>query len=147
MDLTRAIEIIKYFEGCKLVAYQCQAGVWTIGYGHTKTAKKGMKITQEQAEHLLAEEIKEFAGKFNNILLTANYLVINNNQYCALLSFFYNCGFAPQMVDRIQEKTDIEVIIEAMGLYINAGGKPSNGLIRRRKAEQSLARSGLWEKI
>ena len=30
------LELIKDFEGLELQAYQCAAGVWTIGYGHTK---------------------------------------------------------------------------------------------------------------
>ena len=30
------LDLIKHFEGCELKAYKCPAGVWTIGYGHTK---------------------------------------------------------------------------------------------------------------
>ena len=33
---TKGLEMIKHFEGLELNAYQCAAGVWTIGYGHTK---------------------------------------------------------------------------------------------------------------
>ena len=32
--------LIKQYEGCRLSAYQCAAGVWTIGYGHTAGVKK-----------------------------------------------------------------------------------------------------------
>ena len=35
------IALIKKFEGCELKAYQCSAGVWTIGYGHTKDVEEG----------------------------------------------------------------------------------------------------------
>ena len=35
------IDLIKHFEGCELEAYQCAAGVWTIGYGHTKGVQPG----------------------------------------------------------------------------------------------------------
>ena len=42
--------LIKQYEGCRLSAYQCAAGVWTIGYGHTAGVKKGMTITQAQAD-------------------------------------------------------------------------------------------------
>lgn len=28
------LNLIKRFEGQRLKAYQCPAGVWTIGYGH-----------------------------------------------------------------------------------------------------------------
>ena len=38
------IALIKKFEGCELTAYQCSAGVWTIGYGHTKSVTEGMEI-------------------------------------------------------------------------------------------------------
>jgi lysozyme len=47
------IALIKRFEGCKLVAYQDVAGIWTIGYGHTRTAKAGMRIGDPEADALL----------------------------------------------------------------------------------------------
>ena len=31
----KGLELIRSFEGCRLIAYQCSAGRWTIGYGHT----------------------------------------------------------------------------------------------------------------
>ena len=35
------INLIKSFEGCRLAAYKCAAGVPTIGYGHTAGGKDG----------------------------------------------------------------------------------------------------------
>ena len=52
------LNLIKQFEGCILQAYKCPAGVWTIGYGHTKGVKQGMKITKEQASNLLKDDMK-----------------------------------------------------------------------------------------
>ena len=49
------LALIKKFEGCELYAYQCSAGVWTIGYGHTKDVEPGMQITQEDAEEMLVD--------------------------------------------------------------------------------------------
>ena len=54
---TKGAELIKFFEGCKLTAYQCPAKIWTIGYGNTqyengKSVKKGDVITQERANEL-----------------------------------------------------------------------------------------------
>ena len=45
------LSLIKKFEGCKLIAYKCSAGVWTIGYGHTTGVKEGDVCTQEEAEN------------------------------------------------------------------------------------------------
>ena len=49
------LSLIKKFEGCELEAYQCSAGVWTIGYGHTKGVEAGDEISKEQAEEMLVE--------------------------------------------------------------------------------------------
>ena len=42
------LALIKKFEGCELEAYKCPAGVWTIGYGHTKDVKEGDKINKDE---------------------------------------------------------------------------------------------------
>ena len=49
------VALLKHFEGLELEAYQDSVGVWTIGYGHTKHAIKGMVITEEEAEEMLVE--------------------------------------------------------------------------------------------
>ena len=54
------ISLIKRFEGCELEAYKCAAGVWTIGYGHTKNVKEGMTISKEQADNMLLNELDEY---------------------------------------------------------------------------------------
>ena len=55
--------MIKSFEGCRLEAYKCPAGVWTIGYGHTAGVKQGMKITLEEADKFLREDVEKFEKK------------------------------------------------------------------------------------
>ena len=62
------ISLIKNYEGCKLEAYQDSVGVWTIGYGHTKDVKDGDKINQDEAEHLLQEEMPEYEGYINDMV-------------------------------------------------------------------------------
>ena len=47
------LELIKHFEGCELEAYKCAAGVWTIGYGHTKDIQEGDKWSQDKADFML----------------------------------------------------------------------------------------------
>ena len=47
------LALIKQYEGCRLAAYRCAAGVWTIGYGHTAGVHSGMTITQAQALSLI----------------------------------------------------------------------------------------------
>ncbi|MBQ5930381.1 MAG: lysozyme, partial [Clostridia bacterium] len=59
------IDLIKKFEGCRLTAYKCPSGIYTIGYGHTSGVKKGQKITQKQAEAYLREDVKKFENGVN----------------------------------------------------------------------------------
>ena len=40
------MKLIKESEGCKLTAYKCPAGIWTLGFGQTKGVKEGMVWTQ-----------------------------------------------------------------------------------------------------
>ena len=52
--MTRAInqaglDLIKHFEGVTLDADQDVAGIWTIGYGHTRGVQPGMHISSIKA--------------------------------------------------------------------------------------------------
>ena len=42
----QGLDLIKKYEGLRLEAYKCPAGVWTIGYGHTKGVMPKMKISK-----------------------------------------------------------------------------------------------------
>jgi lysozyme len=84
----KGVNFIKRYEGLRLNAYEDIAGVWTIGYGHTRTAKEGMKISESQAEKLLRSDIEnhEWAvQRFVKVDLT-------QDQYDALASFVFNLG-------------------------------------------------------
>lgn len=48
--LVLAIKLIMGFEGCRLIAYKCPAGIWTIGWGETLGVKEGDIWTQDQAD-------------------------------------------------------------------------------------------------
>ena len=60
------LALIKKFEGCELTAYQCSAGVWTIGYGHTKSVTEGMEITNDIANDMLEAEVCEYESYINH---------------------------------------------------------------------------------
>ena len=55
------IKALKGFEGCKLKAYKCPAGVWTIGVGHTGSdVNRYTVITMSKAEELLKKDLVKF---------------------------------------------------------------------------------------
>ena len=130
------LKLIMEFEGCRLTAYQCSAGVWTIGYGHTAGVHKGMKITQAQADEYLKQDVAKFEKYVNNPSYVPFTDKLNQNQFDALVSFAFNLGQGN--VKKLCVGRNINQIPSAMQQYCKAAGKTLPGLQRRRKAEAAL---------
>ena len=132
---SKGVSLIKQFEGCRLKAYKCPAGVWTIGYGHTAGVKAGDIITQETAESYLRNDLVTYEKYVMNYDGIYHF---NQNQFDALVSFTYNCG--PGNLKNLTQsgKRTIAQISEKLLLYNKAGGVTLLGLQRRRSAEKVL---------
>jgi lysozyme len=87
MHSQKAIDLIKEFEGCRLEAYKDQAGVWTIGYGHTSLVDCAYTCTQEQADAWLDKDVAIADRSVNKLAPWAN-----QNQFDALVDFAFNLG-------------------------------------------------------
>ena len=136
----KGIELIKSFEGCYLKAYWDRWGkVYTIGYGHTgKDVFKGLKITHQQAENLLKQDVKRFENYVNNQKYVP--LKLNQNQFDALVSFSFNMG--QKNLKELVGKNSLSKIANDLLLYKYSGGKILRGLIRRGEAEKRLFLNG-----
>ena len=130
------LALIKQYEGCRLAAYRCAAGVWTIGYGHTAGVHSGMTITQAQADAYLQQDIAKFEGYVNNPAYVPITEQLNQNQFDALVSFAFNLG-AGNLRKLCKGRTAAQ-IAQAMTQYCKANGKVLAGLRRRRAAEKAL---------
>ena len=135
----KGLDLIKSFEGLRLEAYVCPAGVWTIGYGHTKGVKKGMKITKEKADELLMEDLQEFQKGVEKLV---SMIKLTDNQFSALVSFAFNLGLRnlkdSTLLKKVSQNPNDETIRNEFMRWIYAGGKPLEGLKRRRKHEADL---------
>lgn len=135
-------KLIQFFESCSLVAYQCPAKIWTIGWGATKYAdgtkvKPGDKITQQQADELLLHLLSEFETGVKKLVTVP----LNENQYGALVSFAYNCGLANLKSSTLLKKlneSDYDAADKEFSKWVKAGGKELPGLVKRRKKEAEL---------
>jgi len=129
--------IIKQFEGLKLRSYQCQAEVWTIGYGHTKGVHQGMTITTTQAEEYLKEDIAK-----TEHIIDIWRLDLNQNQYDALVSLVFNIGPAnftsSTLLKKLKVSANDPTIPDEIRRWIYAGGRKNEGLRRRREQEAKL---------
>lgn len=133
----KGINLIKKFEGCRLEAYKCPAGIWTIGYGHTKGVKDGQIITQEQAEEFLREDLRIFEQAVESCVKVP----LSQNQFDALVSFCYNCGngaLKTSTLLRLLNEGKYKDASEQFLRWNKAGGKVLAGLTRRREEEREL---------
>jgi lysozyme len=133
------VVFIKKFEGLRLRAYLCPAGVWTIGYGSTQIAGRSVSsgdvISKENAEILLGIELLRFE-KIVNDRITVR---LNQNQFDALVSHTFNTGGSDTLFELINESASSDLIrnwIETR--YTTAKGIPLQGLINRRRKEAEV---------
>ena len=144
-------DLIKKFEGCELEAYKCAAGVWTIGYGHTKDVQEGDTWGEEKAEFMLWRELEDEYEHYVNSLVT---VPMNQCQFDALVSWVYNLGPANLKVSTLLKKLnagDYEDVPNQIKRWnkatVNGERKVLAGLTRRREAEALMFEGKKWEHI
>lgn len=145
------LELIKHFEGCELEAYKCAAGVWTIGYGHTKDIQEGDKWSQDKADFMLWRELEEEYEKYVHDFV---HVPLNQSQFDALVSWTYNLGPANLKASTMLKKLnngEYEEVPAQMARWNKAtvNGKRTvlEGLTRRRKAEGQLFEGKDWRLV
>lgn len=136
-------DLIKRFEGCKLKAYKCPAGLWTISWGLTfypdgTKVKEGDVITQQQAEDYFNAIVDDFAKKVD-ALIKSN---VTDNNFSALVSFAYNVGMGnfqrSTLLRKVNANPKDKTIPAEMRKWVRANGEVLKGLVRRRDAEAKL---------
>ena len=135
------VELIKSFEGLRQTAARLPDGRWTLGYGHTFSAREGARVTQEDADALLRFDLLPIVDALNNLVLVP----INQNQFDALVSFCFNIGVDNFAASTVLKRTNEGRMTEA-ALAMDAWRSAEfNGqtyvlapLIRRRAAEKNL---------
>jgi lysozyme len=137
------LALIKHFEGCRLEAYLCPAGVWTIGYGHTRGVRDSDVIDQEAAEAFLIEDLEEFEGYVNSLTEVA----LKQNEFDALVAWVFNLGPGnfkeSTLLNRINYGP-ISDVPSQIKRWNKAGGKVLEGLVKRRAAEAALWEGKDW---
>lgn len=120
-------------------------GTLTIGYGHTRTVRPGMRISEADAVRLFREDLAPAEAAVFRIV----QVPLTDNQFAALVSFAFNLGTSTARgsplwnVAETLNKGDYAGAVRRMGLYVKQrqGGQlvTVQGLVNRRAAE-----AGLW---
>jgi lysozyme len=135
------MELIKSFEGYRPSAAQLADGRWTIGYGHTKTARQGAEVSEADAEALLYYDLIGVAAAVNDL----TYTPLTQNQFDALVSFASNVGveaFRKSIVLRRINEGSMLQAAWALEMWRKADFEGEqivvDALVRRRAAEKAL---------
>jgi lysozyme len=136
-SLFQLVQLIKTFEGLRLKAYLCPAGVWTIGYGSTGPGiGPGLVWTREKAESRMLLDAQKYLSVAKNLCpnLTGKKLAV-------AADFAYNLGATRLSGSTFRRKVnmhDYTGAVKELNKWVWAGGKKLPGLILRRHAEQML---------
>lgn len=130
----KLIDKIIDFEGCRLEAYKCPAGVWTIGVGHTKGVKEGQRISEQQALTLLRGDLLPCEQYVNGLGVTKT-----QGEFDALVDFAFNLGTGAlggsTLLKYIRIGKSEKEIRGEFARWVRSKGKVLKGLVRRRSWE------------
>lgn len=135
------LELIKRFEGCRLRSAQLPDGRWTVGYGHTRSARPGAEISEADAEALLIYDLFPIVDAVRGHV----HAPLGQNQFDALCAFAFNVGverfLASDVLRRINEGQPLQAAF-ALEQWRRAEfeGEPIliDALVRRRALEKAL---------
>lgn len=136
-----AVELIKRFEGYRMKAAQLSDGRWTLGYGHTLTARAGASVSEQDAEALLLYDLITVAHAVNENV----YAPLNQNQFDALVCFAFNIGIENFVRSDVLRRLNEGALLQAacaMEMWRKADFEGErivvDALVRRRSAEKTL---------
>jgi len=144
--LAPTLTFLRQWEGLRLEAYRCSAGVPTIGYGATsidgRPVQLGDTCTKDAAETLLRHQVLEtYAPAVFRLLPMAQKW--SPNRIAALVSFTFNLGAGALEESTLRKRLlagedPAKVVSEELPKWVHAGEAVSVGLERRRAAEVAL---------
>lgn len=135
---------MKSFEGFSSAPYYDLAGVKTLGYGMTGSAIKGLSsVTEQQAAEMLKKLLNDSYAQPLKTSLDNKKVVLNQNQFDALVSFAYNVGIGGLLGSTLYKNVcagirDVATITANFCVWCHTGSEVVAGLLRRRQAEAKM---------
>lgn len=138
---TTGLNLIKGYEGLRMSAHYTPNEEWTVGYGHSATARHGMSVTEGDAERLLRQDVQPIEKTIADTVRAP----LNQNEHDAIVSLIFNIGeenWKRSTVLRKLNEGDKLAAARAFEMWtrarVNGELVQLDGLVRRRAAEKSL---------
>ncbi len=135
------IDFAARFEGLRRRAARLPGGGWTLGYGHSASAREGVEVDEADARALLAWDLSRAAA----VIDACVFAPLGRNQFDALCDFSWNVGeasFRTSDVVRRLNGGDPLRAAAALELWRRAEVEGTSlvvdAVVRRRAAERAL---------
>jgi len=136
------LRLITDFEGCQLQPYQCSAGVWTSGIGHTAGVKPAQTITEHQAAENLLADIQQTELAIKKCMP----VTMPQPVFDAVVSFGFNVGTGAACQSTLAffiNQQQWQKACDQLPRWIFVNGERNRGLERRRNAERAVCLKGV----
>ncbi len=140
----KGLAFIRLKEGFRAHAYRDSTGLWTVGYGHTLTAKAGMVVSLEEAEKLLEGDVARTVSQVSRFLPP---VTPTQNQFDALISFAFNEGSHRLLTSTLLKffrSGNVQTTADEFTRWVYVGGRVSEWQIQRRAEERLIFLSGTY---
>ena len=135
------LELVKSFEGLRRRSEPLPGGGWIVGYGHTRSARQGVEVTEREAEYLLRYDLREVEKMVRNSI----HAPLNQNEFDAIISFAWNIGrdsFHSSDVLKYINAGEMIAAAESFSAWrkarVDGRSIVVDALVRRRAAEKNL---------
>lgn len=136
------LRLITDFEGCQLQPYQCNAGVWTSGIGHTASVKPAQEVTEHQAAENLLGDIQQTERAVKKCMP----VIMPQPVFDAVVSFGFNVGTGAACKSTLAffiNQQQWQQACDQLPRWVFVNGERNRGLERRRNAERTLCLKGV----
>jgi len=135
------LALIADLEGCRLRPYQCSAGVWTSGIGHTAGVVPKRDITEREAASNLVADVLNVERR----LAVCAPVMMPQPVYDALVSFAFNVGTGAACQSTLVgfiKRQQWPQACNQLPRWVYANGVRSTGLENRRQRERAYCLKG-----
>lgn len=136
------LALIADLEGCRLTPYQCSAGVWTSGIGHTAGVVPKRDITEREAAANLVADVLNTEKR----LAVCAPVAMPQQVYDALVSFSFNVGTGAAcrstLVSYLKRQQWWQAC-DQLTRWVFVNGERSTGLENRRQRERAYCLQGV----
>ncbi|TNV09329.1 lysozyme [Buttiauxella sp. B2] len=135
------LALIADLEGCRLKPYQCSAGVWTSGIGHTAGVTPKGDITEHQAARNLVSDVLAVERH----LAVCAPVAMPQPVYDAVVSFAFNVGTGAACKSTLVAFIKRQQWVQAcnqLPRWVFVNGQKNSGLENRRVRELAYCLKG-----